>query len=122
MIEEFFGSDFQVMRADIKEREGQYLIEIELPGFKRNNIKAELSNGYLTIIAKRDPAIENDDMKTHYILKERKEGEIKRSFPVGLDIKEENISAAYKDGILSVIIAKSESKIEADKIKLIPID
>lgn len=111
----------QIMRTDIKEREGQYLIEIELPGYKRENIQAELTNGYLTIIATRNEGLENEDIKTNYLVKERVTGEVKRSFYVGESVQQEDISAGLTDGILSVIIVKKEPMIDGERRKLITI-
>ena len=122
MIQGITG-DFQpqIMRTDIKEREGQYLIEIELPGYKRENIQAELTNGYLTIIAVRNEGLENEDIKTNYLVKERVTGEVKRSFYVGESVQQEDISAGLTDGVLSVIIAKKEPMIDGERRKLITI-
>ncbi len=122
MIQGITG-DFQpqIMRTDIKEREGQYLIEIELPGYKRENIQAELTNGYLTIIATRNEGLENEDIKTNYLVKERVTGEVKRSFYVGESVQQEDISAGLTDGVLSVIIAKKEPMIDGERRKLITI-
>lgn len=111
----------QVMRTDIKEREGQYLIEIELPGYKKENIQAQLENGYLTIIATRNEGLENDGIKTNYLMKERLTGEVKRTFYVGDTVQQEDISAGLKDGILSVIIARREPMVEGKERKLITI-
>jgi HSP20 family molecular chaperone IbpA len=117
------NSDFipQVMRTDIKEREGQYLFEIELPGYKKENIQAQLQNGYLTILAVRSEGLEKDEIKTNYLMKERLVGEVKRTFYVGENIQQEDISAALKDGILSVIVAKHEPMVEGKERKLITI-
>ena len=132
LFDEFFNSDSffrntkpetvpQLMRTDIQEKEGQYLIEIELPGYKREDIQAELKDGYLTIIATRNEALENDSIKTNYIKRERFCGKCKRTFYVGDNIMQEDISAGFKDGILSVIVAKKDPQIEGNRRKLIPI-
>lgn len=110
-----------VMKTDIKERDGQYLMEIELPGYKRENIQAQLENGYLTISAIRNEGLENEGIKTNYLRKERPVGEVKRSFYVGTDVQHEDISAALVDGVLSIIIAKREDLIEGERRKLITI-
>lgn len=116
--EDFFR---QSMRTDIKEKDGQYLIEIELPGYEKENIEAQLENGYLTIIAERKEEIESLESETHFVLKERRAGIVKRTFFVGEDVKQTDISAALKSGILSVIIVKSDKQVEGERRKLIPI-
>ena len=110
-----------IMRTDIKEREGQFLLEIELPGYQKENITAQLEEGKLTIIAVRNEELAPADVQINYIMKERKTGEIKRSFMVGDGVRQADITAALKDGILSIIIAKSELEVEGEKRKLIPI-
>lgn len=75
----------QIMRTDIQEKDGNYLLEIEIPGFSREDVQAELVDGRLTIIANRkyDDAIEQDETKIHYIRRERLVGGCKRTFYVG---------------------------------------
>lgn len=117
------GSDMNpgYMRTDIQEKEGSYLLEIELAGFAREEIKAELKDGILTIIADRPEHLEKQDDKIHYIRKERYSGGCKRSFYVGEKVEQEDITAAFKDGVLNIIIANNEKMVERDEIKLIPI-
>ena len=111
----------QVMKTDIQEKDGNYLLEIELPGYLREDIQAELRDGTLTIIANKPEHIEVECNKIHYIRRERLTGGCKRSFYVGDKIKQEDISAAFTDGILSIIDIKEEHMIEREDIKLIPI-
>jgi HSP20 family molecular chaperone IbpA len=111
----------QIMRTNIQEKDGNYLLEIEIPGFTREDVQAELVNGTLTIIADRPENLENEDNKTHYIRRERLVGGCKRSFYVGDKVKQEDITAAFKDGILSVIIANPEKSVDREDRKLIPI-
>ena len=111
----------QIMRTDIQEKDGSYLLEIELPGFSREDVQAELTDGKLTIIANKSDGIEKTDAKVNYIRHERHIGGCKRSFYVGVRIKEEDITAAFKDGILSIIINNPEKSVERDERKLIPI-
>lgn len=110
-----------MMRTDIQERDGNYLLEIEIPGFSREDVTAELVDGTLTIIASKPETLEKDDTKINYILKERLATSCKRSFFVGTKIKQEDITAAYKDGILSIIITNPQKSVDRDDIKLIPI-
>lgn len=111
----------QIMRADIQEKDGEYLLEIELPGFSREDIQAELTDGRLTIIANKPESIEKESNKINYIRRERLIGGCKRSFYVGKEVKQSDITAAFKDGILSVLITNTERKVEREEIKLIPI-
>ena len=108
----------QIMRTDIQEKDGNYLLEIEIPGFSREDVQAELVDGRLTIIANRkyDDAIEQDETKIHYIRRERLVGGCKRTFYVG-----KKITAAFKDGVLNIIIANPEKAVEGEERKLIPI-
>ncbi|MCM1082925.1 MAG: Hsp20/alpha crystallin family protein [Clostridium sp.] len=111
----------QLMRTDIQEKDGDYLLEIELPGFLREDIQAELADGKLTIIAERPEHIEMEGSKSRYIRRERPAGGCQRSFFVGDKVKQEDISAAFKDGILSIIITNREKSVEREERKLIPI-
>lgn len=126
---DMFGGDFfdtssrmsQLMKTDVLEKDGQYMLDIELPGYDKNDISAELKDGYLTIMANKDQTIENKDEKSNYVRKERYTGSCQRSFYVGDDVKEEDIQAGFKDGILKIAVRKPELKEIKDDRKLIPI-
>ena len=126
---DMFGGDFfdtssrmpQLMKTDVVEKDGQYMLDIELPGYDKNDISAELKDGYLTIMANKDQTIENKDEKSNYVRKERYTGSCQRSFYVGDDVKEEDIQAGFKDGILKIAVRKPELKEIKDDRKLIPI-
>ncbi|MGN0435955.1 MAG: Hsp20/alpha crystallin family protein [Wujia sp.] len=111
----------QIMRTDIQEKDGSYLLEIELPGFTREDVLAELTEGKLTIIANKQESLEKEDSKINYIRRERMPGGCRRSFYVGKKVKQEDITAAFKDGILSIIINNPEKAVEREERKLIPI-
>lgn len=111
----------QLMKTDVLEKDGQYLLDIELPGYEKKDVQAELKDGYLTIEANKDQTIENKDEKSNFVRKERYTGSMKRTFYVGEDVKEEDIQAAFKDGILKVAINKPDVKKLEDQKKLIPI-
>ncbi len=98
-----------VMRTDIREVNGYYLLEIELPGFKKENIRAELKDGYLTITAEASQPQENEGTMIH---KERYTGSCKRSFYVGEQLRQEDIRAAFENGILRLQIPKEVPKVE----------
>lgn len=130
-IDEMFESPFykgeaaasfpQLMRTDILEKDGKYLFDVELPGYAREDVQAELKDGYLTITANHNQAIENRDEKTNYVRKERYTGRVRRSFYVGEEVTEHDIQAGFKDGILKIMIDKPRKKELEDNRKLIPI-
>ena len=107
-----------VMKTDIKETENNYVLEVDLPGFDKKDINMELENGYLSISAKREHKVEENDKKDNFIRRERSFGQFSRSFYVG-DIKEEDISAKLENGILTVLLPKEEK--EKPKTKRIEI-
>ena len=98
------------MRTDIYETPTMYLLEIELPGYSREDIQAELENGYLTISANRPKRIEEGDEKIQLIRQERYHGSYKRSFYVGEDMEQEDIKASFKNGILKLTVPKEVQK------------
>lgn len=111
----------QLMRTDILEKDGQYLLDIELPGYSRDEVQAELKDGYLTIAAEKQKSVETQDTKTNYIRKERYGGSVKRTFYIGEEVTEKDIQAAFKDGILKVMINKPKPKELTDERRYIPI-
>lgn len=132
LFDDFFGDMFedpffsqsmtpQVMKTDVLEKDGQYLLDIELPGYDKKDVQAELKDGYLTIQANKDETIENKDEKSQFVRKERYTGSMKRTFYVGEDVTEADIQAGFKDGILKVAIKKPVVKQLKDEKKLIPI-
>ena len=99
-----------VMKTDVRETEGGYEVDIDLPGFKKDEINAQLENGYLTISASKGLDKEEKNKEGKYIRKERYAGAMSRSFYVGDDIKQEDIKAKYEDGILKLSIPKKDEK------------
>ena len=110
------GKTSNLMKTDIKELDKSYELAIDLPGFKKDEIKAELNKGYLTVSAANSVEDEEKDKEGNYIRKERYSGSCKRSFYLGEDIKENDISASYDNGILKIEIPKKEEK-EKEKNK-----
>lgn len=100
----------RVMKTDIKENEGSYELDIDLPGFKKDEITAELKDGYLTVSAAKGLDKDEEDKKGKYIRKERYAGALSRTFYLGEEIREEEIKAKFENGILSVSIPKEEEK------------
>ena len=110
-----------VMKTDVKETDNSYEVDIDLPGFKKDEIEAKLENGYLTISASKGLNKEEKNEKDGtYIRKERYSGAMSRSFYVGDELKQEDIKAKYEDGILKLSVPKSEpKKVESHKTSAI---
>ena len=98
----------EIMKTDIKEGENEYTLEIEMPGIKKENVKIELSKGYITISAENNNEVEEKD--NNYIRKERHYGSFTRSFYVGDKVEMDDINASMDNGILSITVPKEESK------------
>lgn len=111
---EGFKTVANVMKTDIKELENEYELMIEVPGFQKEDIKASIENGYLTIEATRSTETENNNEE--YIRRERCVGKTSRSFYVGDNIAKEDIIANYENGTLRLLIPKKkQQEIEAQK-------
>ena len=98
------------MKTDVRETEDGYELDIDLPGFNKDEVTAQLDNGYLTIQASKGLDKEQKDKKGKYIRKERYAGSMSRSFYVGDAITEEDVHAKYEDGILKLSVPKKEAK------------
>ena len=104
------------MKTDVRETEDGYELDIDLPGFKKDEVTAQLDNGYLTIQASKGLDKEQKDKKGKYIRKERYAGAMSRSFFVGEDLTQEDIKAKYADGILKLSVPKKEkAPVKGDK-------
>ncbi len=99
-----------MMKTDVKEHENGYEVDIDLPGFKKDELNLDLTDGYLTISASKGLDKDEEDKKGKYIRKERYAGSMSRSFYVGDGIIEEDIKAKYENGILKLSIPKKEAK------------
>lgn len=105
-----------LMKTDVKETETDYELDIDLPGFKKDEISAHLKDGYLTVSAAKGVDKDEKDNEGRYIRRERYSGSMTRSFYVGSTVTEEDIKAKYEDGILSLSIPKKDPKaVEAKK-------
>ena len=98
-----------LMKTDIRETDTSYELDIDLPGFKKDEVNVELKNGYLTIQAAKGLDKEEQDKKGKYIRQERYAGACSRSFYVG-DIQPDQVSAKYEDGILKISLPKQEKR------------
>ena len=113
----------RVMKTDIKENEGSYELDIDLPGFKKDEITAELNDGYLTVSAAKGLDQDEQEKETgKYIRRERYAGACQRSYYVGEDITEEDIKAEFKHGILKLFVPKKEVKPAVEEKKYISIE
>ncbi len=92
-------------RTDIKDEGDHYLLEADLPGFKKEDIDLHLQDGVLTITAKHDETVENKEEGGKYVCRERRVGSFTRSFDVS-GIREEDIGASYEDGVLKLTLPK----------------
>lgn len=109
-----YNKEKEYMKTDIFEKDGKYILEIDLPGLKKENIKIIYENGYLTISAEKNalPSAPNT-----YIRRERFYGQIKRSFYIGIK-KETELKAKYIDGILSISFPKEDIKKDTKNITI----
>ena len=111
-----------LMKTDVQETENGYVLEMDLPGFSKDEDKASLKDGYLTIRAEKGLDKEEKDEKTaKYIRRERYAGSCERSFYVG-DVNETDIKGEFKHGILKLTIPKEQPKKEIDTTKYIELD
>ena len=112
-----------VMKTDIKEVENGYEFEIDLPGFTKDEVTAELKDGYLTITASKGVDKDEQEKDTgKYIRKERYAGACERSFYVGEDVTEEDIKAQFQHGILKLFVPKKEAKPAVEQKKYVSIE
>ena len=98
-----------VMKTDVKEHDDKFEVDIDLPGFKKDEIQLDLQNGYLSISASKGVDKEEKDKKGKLIRQERYSGSMQRSFFVGKGITEEDIKAKFEDGVLKLDIPKKEA-------------
>ncbi len=118
-----YMDNHDLMKTDIKEADDRFELDINLPGFKKEDISAELKSGYLTISAstKKDSE-QKDETSGKYIRKERYEGSCSRSFYVGEDVTKEDIKAKYENGILSLVVPKVDKKPKVEEKNYIAIE
>ncbi|SCI33094.1 MULTISPECIES: Hsp20/alpha crystallin family protein [unclassified Romboutsia] len=127
-FDELFENEFfkpvnyqKMMKTDIQEQGDNYIIDMDLPGFKKEDIKISLDNGYLIVSAFKSESNEENNAERNYIHRERYTGQCSRSFYVGDSVKEEDIKAGYNNGILQLIVPKLNIKQNEPK-KYISID
>jgi len=116
-LDDFFDNEVKVkdMKCDIYEQDGNYVVEMDIPGCSKDNINIDVDRGYLTISLEYSDE-DNQEEKT-YIRRERFYGTTKRQFYVG-DVDEEAISASFNDGVLKVVVPKMEEVSTKRKIEI----
>ena len=97
----------RMMKTDVKETDEGYEVDVELPGFKKDEIQLELNNGYLTITAEK--GLDKENKKGRMLRQERYAGVMQRSFYVGEHVTEENVKASYESGVLHLLVPKQEA-------------
>ena len=119
-----FGSHktFDMMNTDIKDTENGYEITMNMPGVKKEDVKAELKDGYLTIQATTDSSKDEKDSNGTYIRRERYTGSCSRSFYVGDAVTREDIKSKFEDGTLKMLVPKKEAKPAVEEKKYIAIE
>ena len=128
LFDEFFDDDFpmipmrsirnrlygknakNLMKTDVRETDNTYELDVDLPGFKKDEVQLDLKDGYLTISAAKGLDNDQEDKKGKYIRQERYAGACSRSFFVGEGIEPRDVSAKFEDGILRVSLPKQVKK------------
>ena len=111
-----------LMKTDVKDTKDGYEVDIDLPGFKKDEIKIQLNNGTLTVSAAKGLDKDVEDKEKKYVRRERYAGAMSRSFYVGDHVTEEDVHPKYENGILSFTIPKKEQKAVEQKDKFIAIE
>ena len=134
LFDDFFGFDYptrrmpaprahDLMKTDVQELDNAYQLDISLPGFKKEDLTAELKDGYLTVSAQTSAQNDEKDEKTgKYIRRERYSGSCKRSFYVGEEVTQEDIKAKYENGILTLNVPKKEALPKKEEKQFIAIE
>lgn len=120
LFDDFFTDEpTGLLKTDIHEKDGQYELNMAIPGVKKEDIQIELSDGYLKVSATRK--VDHDDKNSRYVRKERYEGTCSRNFYIGDGYRQEDIKASFDNGELKITLPKEVKKPEPEK-KVISID
>ena len=130
LFDDFFDFPFtnysyrtnDLMKTDVKDTEKGYEIAMNLPGAKKEDVRAELKDGYLTVSVSSNRNNEEKDEVGRYIRRERFSGSCSRSFYVGDEVKQEDIKAKFENGILTMIVPKQEKEKAVEENKYIAIE
>ena len=106
----------RMMLTDIKESDKGYELEMDLPGFKKDEIQLELNDGYLTISAEKGLDKDEENEKKHYLRRERYAGGMSRSFYVGDGVQAKDVNAKFEDGILKISVPKAAPQVEGNNV------
>ncbi len=109
----------RLMKTDVKEQDNEYEVDIDLPGFNKEEIGLDLNNGYLTVSASKSLDKDEKEKKGRLIRQERYMGSMQRSFYVGDAVTEEDIKASFKHGVLTLEIPKKEKQVPQKKTIMI---
>ncbi len=112
----------RMMKTDIREKDDNYEVVIDLPGFKKEEIEVELNDGYITISASKGLDKDANDKKGRLIRQERYAGAMQRSFYVGENIEKEDVEATYRHGVLTLTIPKKAAEKKIPEKNLIAIE
>lgn len=118
----FGNATNNIMHTDVKENENGYEIDMDLPGVKKEDVQAELKDGYLTVKAATNTSNETKDDNGHYIRRERYSGSCSRSFFVGEQVTQEDIKAKFEDGVLKIVVPKKEEQPKVEESNYIAIE
>ena len=99
-----------IMKTDVRETDNSYEVDIDLPGFKKDEVNVQLEDGYLTVSAAKGLDKDEEDKKGRYIRQERYAGSLSRSFYVGEDVEPQDVKAKYENGVLKLFVPKAEVK------------
>ena len=119
LLDDFFGFPFDgdynynasgLMTTDVKDTDHGYEVTMNMPGVKKEDVKAELKDGYLTVSAVSNKQTDEKNSEGKYIRRERYAGACERSFYVGEEVTQEDIKGEYKHGILKLFVPKKEAK------------
>lgn len=111
-----------LMKTDVREKDHDYEVSIDLPGFAKDEVKAELKDGYLIISAAKNINNDQKDKDGKYLRRERYTGNMSRSFYVGKNVTEEDIHAKFENGILMLDVPKKEEKKPVDEKRYVTIE
>ena len=112
----------RMMKTDIREKDNNYEVVIDLPGFKKEEIEVELNDGYITISAAKGLEKDGNDKKGKLLRQERYAGSMQRSFYVGENIEKDDVEATYRHGVLTLTIPKKAQEKKLPDKNLIAIE
>lgn len=120
LLNEFFGWPLyenkknSLLKTDIEEKEGEYVLDVDIPGYKKENISINVSDGYLTVEANKS-AEHDENKKANYVCHERTYDAVSRTFYLG-DVNEEDIKAKYDGGVLNIVVPKKKEQLPEKKV------